>query len=136
MEQRASKRFWIALLAGLLVFFGLLAGLVYYLLQPSTDTARIRDIMIILLAVEGLFIGITLVVLMVQIGLLVHILHEEVRPILESLQDTAHTVKGTTVFLSDHLARPVIRVKGYVAMLRSLKALLRFRRPKERSTNL
>ena len=135
MEQRSSGRFWAALIAGLLIFFGLFVGLVIYLLQPSTDTARIRDIMIILLAVEGLFIGIALVVLMVQIGLLVYVLHEEVRPILESLQDTAHTVKGTTVFLSEHLTKPVIQVKGYVAVLRSLKALFRFRRPKERSTN-
>ncbi len=133
MEQRSSGKIWVALLAGLLIFFGLLIGLVYYLLQPSTDTARIRDIMIILLAVEGLFIGVALVVLMVQVGLLVYVLHEEVRPILESLQDTVHTVKGTTVFLSDHLAKPVIQVKGYVAVLRSLKELLRFRRPRQRS---
>lgn len=136
MEQRSSSRFWVVLLAGLLILLGLLAGLVYYLLQPSTDTARIRDIMIILLAVEGLFIGIALVVLMVQIGLLVYVLHEEVRPILESLQDTAHTVKGTTAFLSDHLTKPVIQIKGYVAVLRSLKALFPLRRAKKRSRNV
>ncbi len=126
-ERSGTKLGWI-LLIGLVIFFGILAGLVYYLLQPSTPTARIRDIMIILLAVEGLFIGVALIVLIFQVGLLVYVLHEEVRPILESMQETAQTVKGTTVFLSDHLAKPVIRMKGYMAVVRSLRTLLRFRR--------
>ncbi len=131
MKQNSSK-LWITLGLAVLAGVGILVGGVYYLLQPETPTARIRDIMIILLAVEGLFIGVALIALVVQLGVLVYVLYEELSPILRDLQETAHTVKGTTEFLSDQLARPVIRAKGYVAMLRTVRELMRWRRVRKK----
>ncbi len=123
----SQKKVWLGLGLGAVLLALLLVGGVYYLLQPSTPTARIRDVMIILLAVEGLLIGVALLVLVVQMGLLLYVLHEEIRPILRDFQEAAHTLKGTSEFVSEHVARPVIRAKGYVAMVKALRDVLRWR---------
>lgn len=75
----------------------------------------IRDIAIIVLAIESLAIGALLIVLMIQIRGLAKMLQEEVEPILESTRETATTVRGTTVFVSDTFIRPLIRAAGYAS---------------------
>ncbi len=128
-EPRGSRmRVWL-LAAGLVVLLlGCGAG-TYFLLQPETPTARIRDIVIIFLAVEGLLIGLALTVLLVQLAVLINLLQHEVRPILESTQETVHTLRGTAEFLSRHAAAPVIKANQMVAMVRGVKALFR-RKPR------
>lgn len=125
MEVQRSSRWWLKILLAALVSAGVLVGLVVYLMQPSTPTARIRDVLIILLVLEGMVIGFLMLVLLVQLGALLYVLNEEVRPLLESLQETARTMRGTSQFVSQHVARPIIRVRGYVAMARSLYQLVR-----------
>ncbi len=49
-----------------LILVGLSVG-IFFLAKPDTDTARIRDIFIIFMALESLLIGIALVILLVQI---------------------------------------------------------------------
>jgi hypothetical protein len=63
--------------------------------------AAMRDVSIILVALESIFIGIMLTVLVVQLARLTKMLREEVLPVLTSAQDTASTVRGTTTFVSD-----------------------------------
>ena len=72
--------------------------------------ADIRDVAIILLAVQSLVIGVLLAILLLQIRQLVRLLQEEVRPILLSLQDTAGTVRGTTTVVSEYVVTPVARI--------------------------
>ena len=99
---------------GVLLLALLIAGLVF-LLQPGTDTGRLRDIFIIFMALEFLIVGLALIILIIQIARLTHLLQNEVKPILESTTDTVQTLRGTTKFMSEHLVQPVIRLNQYLA---------------------
>lgn len=90
--------------------------------------ATLRDISIILVAVESLFIGILLAVLVVQVARLAKMLREEVLPILNAAQDTVSNVRGTTTFVSDHVVQPVVRVASFSAGARgAMDALINIR---------
>lgn len=78
----------------------------------------VRDIAIIILAVESIIVGILLAVLTIQVYKLVKLLREEVKPMLEATQETVGTVRGTAVFLSEHLVSPVVNAASYVSGLR------------------
>jgi hypothetical protein len=100
----------------LLVIAGVVAA-VYFMVQNPAATSVIRDIFIIFMAVESLFIGLTLVVLMVQLARLTNLLQHEIKPILESTNETVNTVRGTAIFVSENLADPVMKLNSYVAAL-------------------
>jgi Flp pilus assembly protein protease CpaA len=84
----------------------------------------LRDIAIIVLAVESLVIGGLLIVLLLQIRSLTKMLQEEIWPILESTRETATTVRGTTVFLSDTLIKPLVNVAGYASAANRVMSVL------------
>ena len=75
----------------------------------------IRDLAIILLAVEFLIIGGLLIVLVWQIWRLVRLLESEIKPLLDSANDTVNTVRGTSDFVSEKVVKPVVRVHSFVA---------------------
>ncbi len=100
----------------LLVIAGVVAA-VYFMVQNPAATSVIRDIFIIFMAVESLFIGLTLVVLMVQLARLTNLLQHEIKPILESTNETVNTVRGTAIFVSENLVDPVMKLNSYVAAL-------------------
>jgi Flp pilus assembly protein protease CpaA len=94
-----------------------------------STVALIRDIAIIVLALESLIIGVLLILLILQIRSLAKMLQEEVQPILESASETATTVRGTTVFISDTFVKPFIRAAGYAsAVNRVMRVLARSKR--------
>ncbi len=94
-----------------------------------STVAVIRDIAIIVLAVESLIVGALLIVLILQLRGLTRMLEEEVQPILESARETATTVRGTTVFVSDTFVKPLISAAGYAsAANRVISVLARGRR--------
>ena len=78
----------------------------------------IRDIAIILLALESLVIGAMILILVVQIKKLIAILEEEIKPLLISLNDTMGTVRGTTNFVSESIVSPTIHALSYGAAIR------------------
>ncbi len=84
----------------------------------------VRDIAIVLLALETLVIGVLLAVTLVQIRSLARMLRNEVLPMLKSANDTVATVKGTSRFVSDQVVEPIIKVSsasaGTLQALRSL----------------
>ena len=90
---------------------------IWFLYQPTTPTERIRDIFIILMAVQSLFIGLVLAILMVQLARLINLLQNEIKPILDSTNETVSHLRGTTAFLSDNLTGPVIKLNEYLAGL-------------------
>jgi hypothetical protein len=100
-----------------LVLVILLAG-GYALLTYPDFTAGLRDISIIVLAFVSVVIGLFLVVLIFQLQSLIALLREEVRPILESANQTASTVRGTTAFVSDAVVTPMINVASYASGVR------------------
>ncbi|NIN64813.1 MAG: hypothetical protein GTO63_08955 [Anaerolineae bacterium] len=94
-----------------------------------STVAVIRDIAIIVLAVESLIVGALLIVLILQLRGLTRMLQDEVQPILESARETATTVRGTTVFVSDKFVKPLISAAGYAsAANRVISVLARGRR--------
>ena len=90
----------------------------------------LRDIFIILMAVESLAIGLLLILLIVQIMNLTKLLREEVLPILNSTNETVDTVKQTTNFVSGVIVSPLVKaVSTLSAVQGGLRAILR-RRPR------
>ncbi|HEY58121.1 MAG TPA: hypothetical protein G4O04_06250 [Anaerolineae bacterium] len=110
---------------GALLVVALFVGVTFYLLQPETPTARIRDVFLIFLALEVFLIGLALFVLVVQLAILINLIQNEVKPILRSTQETVDTVRGTTEFLSQHLVQPVIKLNEYLAVFQHLGGLVR-----------
>ena len=103
------------LVIGAVFVIGLIVAGLILLLQPGTDTGRIRDIFIIFMALEFLLIGIVMIVLIIQLARLTLLLQNEITPILQSTSETANTLRGTTVFLSEHLVEPVLKMNQYLA---------------------
>jgi hypothetical protein len=69
-------------------------------------------------------IGAALVILMIQLAALTNLLKNEVRPILEATQETLNTVRGTTLFLSENLTEPIVKLNAYVAGLSKIMETL------------
>lgn len=97
---------------------------VWFLLQPTTDTARIRDVFIIFLALQSVLMGVALIVLIIQVARLIVLLQNEIKPILDSTNETVSSLRGTTIFLSDNLVEPVIKMNEYLAGVSQLIAVL------------
>jgi hypothetical protein len=124
-----NLRIWLILAAIFLII--LIAGVVLAviaLVRNPVATENIRDIVIIFMAVESLLIGVALIVLIVQLARLTDLLVNEVKPILDSTNETIGTIRGTTQFLSKNLVQPVVKVNSSFAALRRAAELLRFRR--------
>jgi len=125
----SSKRKQIALIAGGVVFvLVVLTALVFatvVLLKDPVRTETIRDIVIIFLAAEAVVFGLVLVILVVQVARLTALIENELRPILESTNETLGTLRGTAQFVSRNMVSPIIRVSSSVAALR--RALSAFR---------
>ena len=129
-RQRAT-----IIVIAIIVFVAILifVGLLIFLLNPNTPqiyVARIRDVFIIIFAIQSLFIGLVLVILMVQLARLTNLLQNEIKPILESTNETANTLRGTTAFLSDTVVEPVIKMNEYTAGIRQLLFALGLSRKK------
>lgn len=92
--------------------------------QPPTAgeivVSLLRDAAIIFVAFETLFIGILLMILMVQVNSLVVLLRDEIKPMLEAANETLSTVRGTTQFVSHNVVSPVVKWSGYLAGLRRI----------------
>ena len=89
-----------------------------------TATDRIRDIFIIVVALESLVIGVALIILIVQLASLINLLQNEVKPILHATNETVNTLRGTSEVLSENLVEPVIKVGGYAAGMKRMLELI------------
>lgn len=98
---------------------------IMYLMNPSSPTGTIRDIFIIFMALESLVIGVVLVILCIQLAILINLLQNEIKPILNSTNETVNTLRGTVTFLSDNLSEPVIKLNEYMAGLKKFIDLVR-----------
>lgn len=127
-----QKRAVIGVIIGFIILLVLTIVSVLYLLQPGTDTAKIRDVFIIFMALQSMLTGITLVILMIQLARLINLLQNEIKPILDSTNETVSNLRGTTTFLSDNLVEPVIKLNEYMAGFTQLmQALGLVRKPRK-----
>jgi hypothetical protein len=67
------------------------------------------------MALESIVIGLALIILIVQIARLINLLQNEIKPIIDSTNETVSTLRGTTHFLSNNLVEPVIKLNEYLA---------------------
>jgi len=131
-ERKARRLLIVSLAVAGLFLVGLIVLLVFLSIdayhaggQPTPATivtGLLRDAAIIFVAFETLIIGILLIILMVQVQSLVVLLRDEIRPMLESANETLATVRGTTQFVSHNVVSPVVKWSGYLA---GFQAILR-----------
>jgi hypothetical protein len=126
--EQAQKINTVPIVIGVIVFLALLGLAIYFLLQPATPTDKIRDIFIIIVALESLIIGVALVVLIVQLASLINLLQNEVKPILHATNETVNTLRGTAEFLGENVVEPVIKLNGYMAGLTRMLELMGIRK--------
>ncbi len=97
----------------------LILGVVWLASTQGATMEALRDIMIIVLALESCVFGIVLMLLLIMMIRLVNMLEFEIKPILEKTNETLGTVRGTTTFVSDHVVQPVTKATSYMTGFRS-----------------
>lgn len=114
--ETANQRKFIILssIIGILLIAALIFS-TYWLLANAEKTSTIRDIFIIFLGFEFLLIGIALIILIIQLARLINLLQNELKPILDSTNETVNTLRGTTAFLSNNLVEPVLKLNEGIA---------------------
>jgi ABC-type multidrug transport system fused ATPase/permease subunit len=124
--QEARQRTWIivGIVAVVLLFLITTIAMVIFLANPNTPTEQIRDIMIIFLALEFMILGVAMVIMIIQLATLINLLQNEVKPLLESSNETVNTLRGTAIFLSENLSEPVIRMNEYASGARRFAELI------------
>ena len=125
LEQEKKMKRTMTIIGIVAVVLLILLGVaIYFLLQPATPTDKIRDVFIIVVALESLVIGVALIVLVVQLASLINLLQNEVRPILKATNDTVNNLRGTAEFLGENVVEPVVKLNGYLAGLTRMLELM------------
>ncbi len=118
------------LMWGIVIFLLVMAASIYgifALLKAGPGiTSQVRDIFIIVLALESFIIGVALVILVIQLAVLTNMLQNEIKPIITDTKETINTVKGTANFLSQRAVKPVIAANSYMAGAKRLFEILGF----------
>ncbi len=78
-------------------------------------SGAIRDIAIIVVALEILILNALLVLLVWQLWRLVKMIQTEVKPIIQDTQETVGTVRGTADFVSTNVVEPVVKTSSKLA---------------------
>ncbi len=117
-QDSSKKNLIIGIVIGVVVL-GLIIWAIVGLFQSSLETtSRIRDIFIIFMALESLVLGVALIILITQLAVLINILKNEIKPILDNTNETVNNLKGTTTFISNNLVEPVLKLNEYLAGLK------------------
>ncbi len=78
-------------------------------------SAIVRDIAIILVALEILIMNVLLLVLIWQVWRLVKMIRAEIQPVIKDGQETVGTVKGSAEFVSTSFISPLISTSSRLA---------------------
>ncbi|MGA9350048.1 MAG: hypothetical protein WBW48_14765 [Anaerolineae bacterium] len=126
MNERERKNFQIALIGILVVVIVLLVVMCYFLFTAPRETEIIRDISIIVLALESIVVLLLLGVVIGMLWWLIQTLERKITPILDttnetvnSVSETVNTVRGTATFVSDAVVSPIIKVISYASGVKS-----------------
>jgi hypothetical protein len=133
-QLRQQRAMIIGIVLTALAFLTIIALVTVGLLSQDADTtSKIADVFIIFMALEALVIGLVLVVLIIQLARLINLLQNEIKPIVESTNETVSTLRGTTQFISDNVSEPVIRLNEYMAGASEFFRILRPSRKKKQN---
>jgi len=125
-EQIRQRRLVLGIAIALIVLLlaVLIGGTVFALTGSEETLRRMRDWSIVLVAVLSIVMGIALVALLYQVTMLTLLLRDEIKPLLESVNETMNTVRGTAAFMSDNVVHPTIQVaSAFAGVRRALEAL-------------
>jgi len=137
-ELRKRRLIMYGSIAVLVLVLILLVVAIIWAVQPQNQevTRGVRDVAIIFLAFLSIAIGAMLVALLYQVTMLTLLVRDEVKPLLESVNETMNTVRGTTAFMSDNVVQPTIKVASALSgVRRTLEVLAGIRasvQPKQR----
>jgi hypothetical protein len=129
-NQQPSKAPVGLIIVGVVILLAIIAAFVFLLRADIQTTGRVRDVFIIFMALEFIVIGVALIVLIVQLATLINLLRNEIRPIIDSTNETVNTLRGTVTFISENLTQPVITLNSYLAGIKQFFDLIRPKRPK------
>jgi hypothetical protein len=119
-----SKRTKIGIGVGMVVALILLVLLLIFFLNNPETTETVRDIVIIVLALETVITGALLIVFIIQLMQFIRMVRDDVKPLIESARETVTTARGTATFMSEHVAQPAIKASSYVAGIASSISVL------------
>ncbi|HEY89785.1 MAG TPA: hypothetical protein G4N98_08675 [Thermoflexia bacterium] len=138
-QAQQERRIQIMIGGGGILLLALLIGAIVLMANYPAATVVIRDIAIVFVAGTTLLIGIAIIVLILEIWVLIKVLREEIRPLLDSVNDTASTVRGTTKFVSKNIVSPFIKLSGFTAAVRQMagdiKGIVTTAQPNSKSTH-
>jgi ABC-type dipeptide/oligopeptide/nickel transport system permease component len=127
-NKSSSQKTAVIIISTILIvlLIGAIIGIIFLARSNPEITGQVRDIFIIILALESFLIGAALIILIVQLALLSNLLQNEIRPILSSTKETIRTVKGTSKFLSERAVKPILSISGFIAGGRKLLKIIGF----------
>jgi hypothetical protein len=131
MDPRAKKMIVIVSIA-VVVIVALLVIAGFFLYSRPQATIFLRDVAIIILALETLMVIFFLGVVTVLLIYVILTLEREIKPVLNATSETVHTVRGTTVFVSETVVSPIMEVAGIVGAVRGAARAIAGLRPKGR----
>jgi hypothetical protein len=121
-EKTSSAPLIIGIIIGVVLLAAIIAGAIF-LVNHEETASTIRDIFIILVALEFMLIGWVLIILIIQLAKLVNMLQNEVQPMIESTNEAVNTIRGTSIFISENLTEPIIKLNSYVAALNQFTSI-------------
>jgi hypothetical protein len=120
---------------GIVLGLAVLILVLIFLIDNPGTTETVRDLFIIVLALESLVIGTALVILIYQLIVLTRMLRDDVKPMIESTQETLNTVKGTATFVSQQVTTPAIAASGYITGIGRALSVMVALLPRRRSAS-
>lgn len=111
---------WVILGGVAVLVIGLIVGL--YLLggDHQSPLERLRDISLVFITVGVVLFVLLMAALVGAMLWLVLLLKDKIIPLLEQLTATATRVRGTTTFVTEEVAKPVISTASTIAGIRAL----------------
>ncbi len=98
--------------------------LLILLVRNPELTQLIRDLMIITLAIEALVIGLVIILATVQITKFIRLLRDDIKPILDQVNETISTVRSTATMVNDNLTGPIMKIASTLSgTIRFLKII-------------
>ncbi|MBU0491917.1 MAG: hypothetical protein KKA73_13525 [Chloroflexi bacterium] len=134
MEQQPRSGIPKGLLIAFVVFaFLIVLGLALWVVfavttYPVGGLANLRDIAIVVLALESILVMFIMLVIVILLWDLLAVIQRDLIPLLqstlESAEETAHTVQGTTTFVSAYFVAPLIRLASTITGIQATVAAL------------
>lgn len=131
LTSEQIERIVIIVVIALIVVGLALIGVAVFLAFNASSTGPavevLRDVLIIVLALQFIVIGVAVTVLLIQVARFVNLLNNEIQPIIESTSETVNILRGTAMFISRNVAQPAVEgtatVRGLSRILGDVDAI-------------